>query len=84
MGLLIPAICSASASSRLLRGGERRNPFLSPQQSRCFERRPIVKLVTLALLAIIGAGIAYNAYAGSCTTTCYGSGTYQTCNTRCW
>jgi hypothetical protein len=43
-----------------------------------------LKLVTLALLAIIGAGIAYNAYAGQCTTTCNTVGGYQYCNTRCW
>ena len=38
-----------------------------------------------ALLALLVVGIvAKNAYAGQCTTTCYGSGTYQTCNTSCW
>jgi hypothetical protein len=43
-----------------------------------------LKLVTLALLGILVVGVAYNAHAGQCTTTCYGSGSYQTCNTSCW
>ena len=43
-----------------------------------------MKLVTLALLAIIGFGIARNAHAGSCSTTCYVVGGYEHCNTYCY
>jgi len=44
-----------------------------------------LKTVAAAILAItLTAGAASWAYAGSCTTTCYGSGSYRTCNTYCW
>ena len=40
----------------------------------------------LGLLAL--AGVAYaatsDACARNCTTTCYGSGNYRTCNTSCY
>lgn len=43
-------------------------------------------LLALAFLAIAGALGAWSgaAQAGNCTTTCYGSGAYRTCNTYCF
>jgi len=44
-----------------------------------------LKTVAAAILAItLTAGAASWAYAGQCQTTCYGSGSYRTCNTNCW
>jgi hypothetical protein len=38
----------------------------------------------LLLAIIIVGGIVAKAHAGTCTTTCYGSGSYRTCNTNCY
>jgi hypothetical protein len=43
---------------------------------------------TIALIALIAACVTVvvppKAHAGSCTTTCYGSAAYRTCNTNCY
>ena len=45
----------------------------------------IKTLAALAITAMIGIGAyAAAAHAYSCTTTCYGSGSYRTCNTSCF
>lgn len=40
--------------------------------------------LALAVLAITAGGIALDARAYTCTTSCYGSGSYRTCNTNCF
>ena len=55
---------------------------LARSNHAAFKRRTIVKLVTLALLAVLAVGFAAkSAYAWqSCTTNCYGN----TCHTTCY
>lgn len=44
-----------------------------------------MKRLLLALAALSILGTAIPAKAGTnCTTTCYGSGQYRTCNTSCY
>lgn len=38
----------------------------------------------LLMVLAIGGIVSEKAYAGNCTTSCYGSGAYATCNTYCW
>jgi hypothetical protein len=47
-------------------------------------KRTKLMLAAAALMLTIGAITAVQATAGQCTTTCYGSGGYRTCNTHCW
>ena len=43
-----------------------------------------MKKIVLLLAFAAGLATAVPASAASCTTTCYGSGSYRTCNTNCW
>jgi hypothetical protein len=42
------------------------------------------RFVIAAVAAACLVGAAVTAYAGSCSTTCTGSGTYRNCSTYCW
>ena len=43
-----------------------------------------IALALLAALAISAPLMVRPAKATTCTTTCYGSGSYRTCNTTCF
>lgn len=45
----------------------------------------IKTLAAIALAAVLGIGaLTATARAYSCTTNCYGSGSYRTCQTNCF
>jgi hypothetical protein len=45
-------------------------------------RTKIIGLLTVAVTLLLAASSGADAY--TCTTTCYGSGAYRTCNTSCF
>jgi hypothetical protein len=71
--------------------GETRSPVSAngrPTAALMSRGMEIVTMRFFVLAAMFAASIVVamppKAHAGSCTTTCYGSGGYRTCNTYCY
>jgi len=41
-------------------------------------------ILALAIIGLAAVPTIRAAHAATCTTSCYGSGSYQTCNTYCY